>query len=317
MTVINDWRPTAEINTLKLRAQIFSAIRSFFAERNIVEVETPLMCRAPVTDPFLEALSLEYNNDTWYLQTSPEYAMKRLLCAGSGSIYQLCKAFRKDESGRLHNAEFTMLEWYHLDFNHHNLMNEMDDFLQAVIQTKPAKRFSYQNLFEIYLNINPHIILESELKRVVTEYCGEIKYSLDKDDYLNLLMTHVIEPKLDKDYPIFIYDYPPSQAALSKIRQDKFPVGERFEVYLNGVELANGYHELRNAKEQKIRFNQDLEKRKKLNLPMVPIDNYLLSALEQGLPNCAGVALGIDRLIMIALKKQTLSEVISFDQKCI
>lgn len=319
-----NWRPTADIAALKLRAKILASIRDFFTQKNILEVETPLMCSAAVTDPFLEALSIQYHHKTWYLQTSPEYAMKRLLCADSGSIYQICKAFRSDEMGKHHHPEFTMLEWYHIGFDHHDLMLEMDEFLQYVIHTKPAKKLSYQRLFEQYININPHSIADEELKMIAQTSCGITPdHQLDRDDYLNLLLTHLIEPKLkselesDKNQPVFIFDYPASQAALAKIRQDATPVAERFEVYIQGIELANGYHELTDVVEQKKRFNQDSEKRKKLNYPIVPIDNYLLSAMESGLPDCAGVALGIDRLIMIAAQKQNLSEVMAFNHGCI
>lgn len=314
----SNWRPAADIATLKLRAKILADIRTFFAKRNILEVETPLMCSAPVTDPFLDTLQIHYQNKIWHLQTSPEYAMKRLLCAGSGSIYQLCKAFRSDEMGKHHHPEFSILEWYHLGFDHHDLMDEMDEFLQYVIQTKPAKKLSYQQLFEKYLNVNPHIIADEELKIITQTNCG-IKGDdkLDRDDYLNLLMTHSIEPQLDKDQPVFIYDYPASQAALAKIRQDNPPVAERFEVYIQSIELANGYHELTDATEQIKRFHQDIEKRKKLNLPIVPIDHYLLSAMENGLPDCAGVALGVDRLALIAAQKENLSDTMAFNHGCI
>jgi len=308
------WQPSASLENLKHRATILAKIRTFFAERGVLEIETPLLCRAPVTDPFLEALSLSSQSETWYLQTSPEYAMKRLLCAGMGSIYQICKAFRAEEKGGLHNPEFTILEWYRLGFDHHDLMAEMDDFLQFVIGTIPAKKISYQILFEKYLNFNPHDILLEELKAYAENHLtlseNAMKH-LDKDDYLNLLMTHVIEPQLAKESaPVFIYDFPASQAALSKIKGN---IAERFEVYIQGIELANAYHELGDATEQARRFEADLAKRKKLDLLQVPIDRYLIPALKQGLPACAGVALGIDRLIMIALQAKSIPEVISFD----
>ncbi len=315
----NNWRPTADIADLKFRANILANIRDFFAQKNIFEVETPLMCSAPVTDPFLDALTIQYHHKTWYMQTSPEYAMKRLLCAGSGSIYQMCKAFRSDEMGKYHHPEFTMLEWYHIGFNHHDLMLEMDEFLQYVIQTKPARTLSYQQLFEKYLNINPHIISDTELNIIAQEKCNiQDDKKLDRDDYLNLLLTHVIEPELKSELnPIFIYDYPASQCALAKIRQGTSSVAERFEVYFQGIELANGYHELTQSSEQKKRFNQDLEKREKLTYPIVPIDHYLLSAMENGLPDCAGVALGVDRLVMIAAQKQNISDIMAFNHGCI
>jgi lysyl-tRNA synthetase class 2 len=306
-----------KISALKHRASVLASIRLFFNQKGVFEVETPLMCSAPVTDPFLEALQVFYKDKRWYLQTSPEYAMKRLLCEGSGSIYQICKAFRADEQGRLHQPEFTLLEWYRLDFDHHDLMQEMDEFLQYVIHTAPAVKYSYQEIFEKYLHINPHTTSDKDLKCVLEKNITLDHAALERDDYLHLLMTHLIEPQLDKTHPVFIYDFPPSQAALAKIRNDDPPVGERFEVYVEGIELANGYHELTKVNEQKKRFEQDIIKRKKLGYPVVPIDHYLLSAMEKGLPDCAGVALGIDRLIMIAARKQSLDEVMAFTQACI
>lgn len=268
------------------------------------------MASSTVTDPFIQSFNI---HQKWYLQTSPEYAMKRLLAAGSGSIYQICKAFRDDETGKLHNPEFTMLEWYRLGFDHHQLMQEMDDFFQAVIQTKPAEKISYQKLFEKYFQINPHQATLETLQNIAHEKQLIItSNNLTKDDWLQLLMTHFIEPELGRECPLFIYDFPASQAALAKIRQDHFPVAERFEVYIHGIELANGYHELSDANEQRQRFANDLIKRKKLNYATPPVDEYLLAAIEHGLPDCAGVALGIDRLIMIAAQKTAIAEVVSF-----
>jgi lysyl-tRNA synthetase class 2 len=308
------WAPSASLETLKKRAEVLANIRTFFAQRNVVEVETPLLCRAPVTDPFLEALSLHYQQETWYLQTSPEYAMKRLLCAGMGSIYQISKAFRAEEKGGLHNPEFTLLEWYRIDFDHHALMREMDDFLQFVIHAPPAKKITYHELFETHCHFNPHEISEKDIRVFVEKTMTlplETHKTLDKDDYLQLLMTHVIEPQLSPEKaPVFIYDFPASQAALAKVNGK---IAERFEVYIQGVELANAYYELGEAKEQLRRFEADLKKREKLHLPQVPIDAYLIGALTEGLPPCAGVALGIDRLLMVALQKSNIEEVMSFD----
>ncbi|CAM4450865.1 MAG: Elongation factor P--(R)-beta-lysine ligase [Legionellaceae bacterium] len=316
------WQPTATIENLKQRAQIIQKIRQFFAQRHVMEVETPLLSAGTVTDPYLNSMSTEYKEEgqqqsqTFYLQTSPEFAMKRLLAADSGPIYQLCKSFRNGEAGRFHNPEFTMLEWYRPNFDHHALMTEMDEFLQAILGSYPAERLSYEAIFEKYLETNPHQVNVDELKNCAQQHCIDFSPTLeqvnDKDTWLFLLMTHVIEPQLGQLQPTFIYDFPASQAALARIRQDVFPVAERFEVYVKGIELANGFHELSDANEQALRFQKDLAKRHTLGYPFVNIDHYLLAALEAGFPNCAGVALGIDRLIMLALNAQHISDVVSF-----
>jgi lysyl-tRNA synthetase class 2 len=303
----NTWQPTASTENLKKRAEIITQIREFFASRNVLEVETPLLSKATVTDVHLHSLKTTGN---LYLQTSPEYAMKRLLANGSSSIYQICKAFRDDESGRLHNLEFTILEWYRVGFNHHQLMDEMDELLQLILSMGVATRYSYQEIFEKFLKINPHNVDVATLQ----SYAREHKINLaidDKDALLQLLVSEVIEPKL-KDV-VFIYDYPASQAALAKIRKAKFPVAERFEVYVDGIELANGFHELQDAREQRQRFLNDLEKRQQLGYPKIPLDENFLASLEYGLPACAGVALGVDRLIMLALGVSHISQVLSFN----
>lgn len=307
-----NWQPSATVDALRKRADILRTLRDFFYQRHITEVETPLLCVAGTTDAYLDSITATINHEIRYLQTSPEYAMKRLLAAGIGDCYQICKAFRCDESGRYHNPEFTMLEWYRLDFDHHQLMNDMDDLLQTILKCLPAKRISYQQLFLEHLNINPHAASIEDLKKIAPELCEALNVETDtKDDYLMLLLSHLIEPKIGFDRPCFIYDYPASQAALAKVRDNAF--AERFEVYVNGIELANGFHELQSADEQRKRFLHDNEKRKQLNKPEVPIDQRLLEALKHGLPACAGVALGVDRLIMLALKKNNLQAVLSFD----
>lgn len=316
------WQPTASIENLRLRAETLTKIRAFFAARVVLEVETPLLCPATVTDVHLQSFVTTYQpggnlpTETLYLQTSPEFAMKRLLAAGSGAIFQICKAFRNDgESGRIHNPEFTMLEWYRPGFSHHDLMNEVDELLQTILNTQPAERLSYAEVFKQHADLDPHQSSVTELKRTVHNLAGPelAAYNFeDRDTWLHLLMTHVIEPKIGHKKPTFIYDFPISQAALARIRHEDPPVAERFEVYFDGVELANGFHELTDAKEQQQRFENDLLKREKLDYPSVPIDCAFLAALQHGLPQCAGVALGIDRLIMLAAKTHSLDDVISF-----
>jgi len=304
---------------LRLRAQLLKKIRDFFASRNVLEVETPLLCQSTITAPYLHSLTTRYhlpgqNNKptTLYLQTSPEFAMKKLLANGSGDIYQICKAFRDEECGALHNLEFTILEWYRIGFDHHKLMNEMDDFLQFTLNSSKAKRYSYAEIFQKYLNINCLAASNSELiecakKNGFTDLA--IFANEDKDTILQLLLAQFIEPHLGKKVPVFIYDYPPSQAALAQISTTEPKVGERFEVYINGVELANGFHELNKGQEQKERFLHDLKIRQKLRLPKIPLDNEFLEAVEK-LPNCAGVALGVDRLLMLIAKVNSLSDVL-------
>lgn len=314
------WQPTASLEMLHLRARLLNRIRQFFAERHVLEVETPLLSQATVTDKHLQSFQTNYHfanpkqKQTLYLQTSPEFAMKRLLAAGSGAIYQLCKAFRNQgESGRYHNPEFTMLEWYRPGFNHHDLMDEMESLLKLMLDCPSAQRFSYAELFQHYLQIDPHQTSIELLKQTAHRFnlTTEHLTTLEKDDWLNLLMTHCIEPQLPK-HPVFIYDFPASQAALARIRPGKPALAERFEVYVQGLELANGFHELSSASEQRQRFGNDLIQREKAGYPLVPIDERLLAALEQGLPDCAGVALGVDRLIMLASEKSAINEVLSF-----
>lgn len=322
--VINEtWRPTTSLHALKIRAAILHKIRAFFAAREILEVETPLLSHGTITDPHIKAMFTYFNHEHYgqtaknkmFLQTSPEYAMKRLLAAGSGPIYQICKAFRDGEAGRKHNPEFTMLEWYRPGFNHHDLMTEMDELLQAVLQTQPAKCRSYAEIFAQYCSINPHTAATIDLKNTVIQNNISYPKNIDENDrniWLDLLMSDIIEPHLGQSQPDFIYDYPVTQAALARIRNEKPPVAERFEVYIKGIELANGFHELADASEQQQRFEQDLVNRRALGYQEVPIDKHLIAALAHGLPNCAGVALGIDRLVMLAANAEHLAEIISF-----
>ena len=314
------WDPSAQIKNLQSRATFIARIRHFFAARAVIEVETPLLSHGTITDPHIQAITalFKLDNDskgkTVYLQTSPEYAMKRLLAAGMGSIYQICKAFRQGEVGKLHNPEFTVLEWYRPGFDHHDLMDEMDELLQHVLQTKPMMRFSYAEVFEKYLGINPHNATIAELSDCAKKNNIEMAGGLsDRDAWLNLLISHCIEPQLGLDNPVFVYDFPASQAALAKIRHENPSVASRFELYFKGVELANGFHELLDADEQRKRFETDLIYRKEHGLPIVPIDERFIAALEKGLPDCAGVALGIDRLMMLALGCNEIKEILSFN----
>lgn len=290
---------------LQLRALILTKIRAFFAERKVLEVETPLLC--PATNPcanlqnFTTELQLPGGkpSTTLYLQTSPELAMKKLLAAGSGDIYQICKAFRNGEIGEFHFPEFTMLEWYRIGFDHHDLMDETDALLKFTINTQPAERISYAEIFDEYLKIDPHQASVAELKSCAVKHgIDTIDNIDDRDTWLQLLMSLIIEPKIGRERPIFIKDFPASQAMLAQISPTNPQVAERFEVYFHGLELANGFHELNDPEEQRRRFMSDLAERKKLNLPPIPIDEEFLAILPK-LPNCAGIALGIDRLSIL------------------
>lgn len=313
------WQANLTWEDAKKRAEIISTIRQFFTTRDVIEVETPLLSHGTVTDVHLDAFStVAYpanDNKLMYLQTSPEFAMKRLLASGYQSIYQICKAFRYEDSGRFHNAEFTMLEWYRLGFDHFTLMDEVDELLQYVLACEPADKFTYQQLFQTYLNVDPLNTNLSELKACLAdnEVLGDwIATEHDLDILLQVLFSEVIEKQIGKDRPALVYHYPSSQAALAKISLEDSRVAERFECYYHGVELANGFHELLDHKEQAKRFMLDNDKRKQTGKTQMPIDQNLLQALESGLPKCAGVALGVDRLLMIALKKNRIGKVITF-----
>lgn len=314
------WQPSAPLANLRNRARLLKQIRDFFDERGVMEVDTPLMCHTSVTDPFIQSIPALFKAHPdseavqHYLQTSPEYAMKRLLAAGSGPIYQISKAFRQGEIGRIHNPEFTMLEWYRPGFDHHALMDEMDALLQHVLLTQPAERKTYAELFDTFLQIDAHHASLDELLHKAKEKKIVVNGAIDnRDTWLNLLMSHYIEPQLGQEKPFFLYDFPASQAALARLQLKEPPVASRFEVYFRGTELANGFHELQDVHEQRARFEKNCLERERLGLPSLPIDEWLLAALAHGLPNCAGVALGIDRLMMLAVKSEKLADVLSFE----
>ena len=240
--------------------------------------------------------------------------MKRLLAEGSGSIYQICNVFREGESGRFHNPEFSMLEWYRLDYDYRQLMDDVAALINAVSNKAPeVLKISYQEAFKS-LGINPHAASEQQLTKLTEDQGISVEgmRRMNRDDWLNLLMSHVIEPGFDEDKLTFVFDYPASQASLAKVRKDKYPVAERFELYWGGVELANGFTELQDADEQRWRFNYDNQRRIKSGVEEVPVDENLLKALEKGLPVCSGVALGIDRLLMVMTGASTINEVMSF-----
>ncbi|CAX57972.1 lysyl-tRNA synthetase (Lysine-tRNA ligase) [Erwinia billingiae Eb661] len=314
------WLPGASISNLLKRAAIMAEIRRFFADRGVLEVETPAMSQATVTDVHLVPFQTRFVGPgaaqglDLYLMTSPEYHMKRLLAAGSGPIFQLCRSFRNEEAGRHHNPEFTMLEWYRPHYDMYRLMNEVDDLLQQVLECAPAETLSYQQAFIRHLEMDPLSADKTQMREVAEKLgVGDLaNREEDRDTLLQLLFMMGVEPQIGKDKPAFVYHFPASQASLAEISTEDHRVAERFEVYFKGIELANGFRELTDSREQKQRFDQDNRKRAASGLPQQPIDTNLLDALAHGMPDCSGVALGVDRIVMLALKADSLSEVIAF-----
>jgi lysyl-tRNA synthetase class 2 len=312
-----DWQPTATRAALERRAAMLAAARQFFAERKVLEVDTPIMVNAPVTDVHIHSAEVRlrrHGGDRLFLHTSPEYAMKRLLASGSGDIYQICHVVRGRERGRQHNAEFTLIEWYRLGFTLDDLMDEVQALVFTLLATpaaeRRAERLSYREVFQRELSIDPFTAnLEA-----LAQACGELGFprSAGRDELLDLLMGSRIGPALGRDQLTFVYGYPASQAALARLDPRDSAAALRFELYRGGIELANGFHELASAAEQRARFEQDREERKRRGLPAYAADERLLAALEAGLPDCAGVALGFDRLLMLATGANHIDEVLSF-----
>lgn len=307
-----------------MRARLLADIRSFFHDKSVLEVETPLLSKYTTSDPNIDSLEVSLNcaglqqsGKNYYLQTSPEYAMKRLLAAGSDAIFQICKVFRNGEAGSLHNPEFTMLEWYQPGYGYFEMMDEVELLVSSVLGiAQKFERMSYQALFQHFVDINPHRAEAEALQACAAKYIESDTSQLEgmgRDAWLHLILTHVIEPELKHHPALFVYDFPVSQAALAAIRQHALPpVAERFELYLYGVELANGYHECCDAGELLKRFGKEQSRRKRNGQNDVKPDLRLLSALKAGLPDCAGVAVGIDRLLMIMAGVERIDDVLAF-----
>jgi lysyl-tRNA synthetase class 2 len=312
------WRPTASLSALRRRAAMLTATREFFAERGVMEVETPILSAAAVSDPQIESLATQVAGmaKPFYMCTSPEYAMKRLLAAGSGDIYQICKVFRDGERGRWHNPEFTLLEWYRLGFDDAALMSEVETLIGRLLRPhrrlEPAERLSYAAAIERHAGVEIHAAGDRDLMEAARRHGVDCRADLDRDAKLDLLMGLIVGPRLGRERPCFICDYPASQAALARLKPGLPPVAARFEFYLDGIELANGFHELVNGGEQRARFEQDLNLRRARGQVARPLDENLLAALSAGMPDCAGVALGFDRLAAIALDAPRLADAMAF-----
>ena len=309
-----DWPPRARLGVLRERARLLALIREFFAERGVLEVETPAMAHAGASDVHIASLATRtHSGDKFYLQTSPEFAMKRLLAAGSGPIYQVCRAFRDGESGRLHNPEFTLLEWYRPGFDEHALMDELDELLTRLLgSAAPSRRMTYRQAFVELGAVDP---FEASTQSLLEHAAARgLKLAEDgpgeRDLLLDFLFSHLVQPALEGR--VFVYDYPAAQAALARVRASQPPVAERFELFLDGIEIANGYHELADAHEQRQRFKADGRAREHRGLEQMPMDERLIAALAHGLPDCAGVAVGLDRLFMIAAGQSSIEAVMAF-----
>ncbi|HMM44389.1 MAG TPA: EF-P lysine aminoacylase EpmA [Candidatus Macondimonas sp.] len=315
-----DWRPSASLAALRQRAVILARLRAFFAARGVWEVETPILGASCASDPHLQAVRLADSPRTpRYWQTSPEAHMKRLLAAGSGAIYQIYRAAREGERGRLHNPEFTLLEWYRPGFDPPALIAEVDELVRTALADGPplasSTILSYREAFRRHAGLDPFTAGVPEFKDRLATVGVSLAAGIDglgRDGWLDLVMTHCVAPHLGRGGPCFVTEYPASQAAMARLLPGEPPRAARFELYLNGVELANGYHELTDAAEQRARIVQDLAWREAHGLPAVPVDEALLGALAVGLPDCAGVALGVDRLVMLAMGADTLDAVLAF-----
>ena len=318
-----DWRPCAAREMLHLRAALLERVRAFFARRGVLEVDTPIVVNSPVTDVHIHSARVTLEASApgsatpppYFLHTSPEYAMKRLLAAGVGDIYQICHVVRALERGRLHNAEFTLIEWYRVGFSLDALMSEVEALMRELLGARGAPRgsvrVSYREAFLQELALDPF----SAPHEVLLDHARQAGFAGptgDRDELLELLMGTVVGPRLGQDALTFVHGYPASQAALARLDPHDARAAQRFELYCDGIELANGFHELTSPSEQRIRFERDIAERRRVGLPDAAIDERLLAALDAGLPDCCGVALGFDRALMIAAGAERIDAVLPF-----
>jgi lysyl-tRNA synthetase class 2 len=308
------WRPGASRFVVEARASLLHDIRSFFLARKVLEVETPVLSRAGNSDPNIASLSTDQLPKK-YLRTSPEYAMKRLLAAGFGDIYELGPVFRAGEKGRRHNPEFTILEWYRRDFSYLDLASEACELIRHCGHGQfgewPVEFITYRELFQSHTGLDPFLCDESDLSALAAER-GVHAVSMSQLDWLDLILSEVIEPALPGETITVVHDFLPEQAALSRIRPDDPPVAERFEIYLGQMELANGYQELTDADEQLSRFESEKKSAGARGEETPPLDMALVEAIRHGLPDCSGVALGVDRLLMSLVKLENIDAVLAF-----
>ncbi len=317
-----EWSPSAGIGALRLRARLYALVRAFFAERDVLEVETPILSEAGNTEPNIESFSTRFTGhgsagaEVRWLRTSPEYPLKRLVAAGIGDCYELGRVFRNGEAGGRHNPEFSMLEWYRVGWDHLRLADETVQLVRAALalvgRGAEVHQTTYRQLYLDVAGVDPFQAGEADLRARLDGIAIEPD-GLGRDDWLDLLMTHRIQPSFAPDRITIVRDWPASQCALAKIRDGDPPVAERFELYLGPLELANGYHELTDAAEQRARFARDNRVRAGRGALQPPVDARLLAALQVGMPACAGVALGIERLLMALGGTGRIADVLAFD----
>jgi lysyl-tRNA synthetase class 2 len=319
---VDDWQPACSLDVLQFRAQMLSQLRVFFAQRNVLEVETPALYPLTNPDPMIEGFEVsgtQHHSDSLYLQTSPEFAMKRLLAASSGAIYQICRAYRKSESGRYHNPEFTILEWYRPGYTLHQLMAEVEDLLVLVLPESclqhQAVSITYQAVFSKAVGIDPlsasiddFVIAAEKLGHPEAQMiCAE-----NQSAWLDFMFSHVVQPNLPQQRIVFVYNYPACQSALARLHPQQPEVAERVEVFINGVELGNGFQELIDSEEQRQRFIQQQRERREHGVTVPNLDEEFLAALDAGIPETAGIAIGLDRLLMLVCRKDNISQVLTF-----
>ncbi len=317
----SDWHPTATLETLALRAALLQEIREYFALRDVLEVDTPALSASGTTDTALDALSVSgrsVRGDRGFLHTSPEHAMKRLLAAGSGDIFQVCRVFRDGEAGRWHEPEFTLLEWYRVGWDERLLMAEVEELLTRLLAPRRELagpvRLRYWEVFQTVVGIDANAD-HGDVHEKITAHGIDIPADVDKDAMLDLALSEIVMPSFDPRALTFVYDYPSSQAALAKLKNDDPPVAARFEVFCGGVELANGYAELTDAGEQRARFESDVADRRAAGRLAPPLDERFLDALAAGLPDCAGVAVGVDRVIALAAGLDSIRAAVTFSHR--
>ncbi len=309
---MNQFGPTADFSALRLRADVLRKIRQYFFDHHVLEVDVPVLAEHSVTDVYLSALSVSVMGQVQYLQTSPEYYMKRLLAAGSSSIYTIVKAFRADEKGQRHRPEFSMLEWYRTGIDDRQLMQDVIGLASSIGIDEAFEQVSYRDLFLLHTGLNPHIAETHELAHYCESHFGIDWPNTPRSTWLDIIFSRHIEPQLQA--PTLVYDFPSCQCALARVRSNDLgePVARRFEWYWQGLELANGYWELTDAAVQRDRFEQDNQARIQQHLPAMVMDPHFLAAMEHGLPECAGIALGLDRLMMCLLKTRNIADVMAF-----
>ncbi|WP_105102365.1 EF-P lysine aminoacylase EpmA [Microbulbifer pacificus] len=313
MSETSSWQPTASLDNLRRRAALLADIRRFFSERQVLEMDVPILSRRATSDPHIDSIAANCSGEPAYMATSPEFGLKRLVAAGIGDCYYLGKAFRNGEAGGRHNPEFSMLEWYRVGWDDHRLMIEVGELLSWVLKIPQVHSYSYRALFLQHVGVDPHRAPFEELREAVARVLELSFEPAGRDECLDLLMSHHIEPIMG-DGITLVYDFPATQAALARVEEDELgvPVARRFEAYVKGMELANGYWELTDAPEQQRRFEADHRYREDSGKPVYPYEERLVQALESGLPDCAGVALGFDRLLMLASGASRIDEVIAF-----